>query len=163
MSTQKNNLSGIVFMMRIPYFGSQFMYYDAVFYVLNIRNKNVYIPEIEDMGKFVGDFIRLGEIYSEDPEIQDAVIKYDISSQVKENLTTFKSFYAPTYATTPDETVVLGYKVLGVDVSIDMSDIIDTTDITLSYYYTNPIVAYKKNWVVFEHSEAFREKMLSYD
>lgn len=164
VSTQQENLDGLVFMVRIPFFGSELMYYDAVFYVVNIRSRHLTIVDNHDMGKFTGDFIRLSEVFNENPNINSLTLQYDISSQVKENLTTFQSFEAPNYAKPTDSTTSLGFKIVGATIDVSCpSTLIDETDITLSYYHTNPILSYKKNWVVYEHSDDFRTKLVNYD
>lgn len=161
--TQKNNMDGLLYMVRIPFFGSEWMYYDAVFFILNTCKRNVYIFENHDVAKFVGDYIRLSVLFDETPSIANNTIQYDISSQVKECLTTFQSFEAKNYSKTPDSTYSLGYKILDASTNIIFGDLLTESDVTVSYYYTNPILAFKKNWVVYEHSEAFRTNMLNYD
>lgn len=163
-ATQKNNMEGLVFMVRIPFFGSQLMYYDALFFVLNIRSRHLTIVNNHDVGEFAGGFIRLSEVFNENPSISNLTMQYDISSQVKENLTTFQSFEARNYAKPTDSTTSLGFKIVGARVNLaGPPSLIDTTDITLSYYFTNPILSYKKNWVVYEHSDLFRNKLINYD
>jgi len=134
MTTQQNNLDGLIFMLRIPFFGSQFMYYDILFYVINIKKEIFRQIVVDDAGVFVGDFIRLSALFNEDPYINDVALQYDISSQVKENLLTFKAFEAPDYVKPTDSTEYLAYKIVGLDLNIVFNDIIVADDVTLSYY-----------------------------
>jgi hypothetical protein len=133
-STQKQNLDGLIFMLRIPFFGSQFMYFDTVFYVINTKKEHIRTVLAMDVGTFVGDYIRLSALFNEDPFINDVALQYDISSQVKENLLTFKAFEAPDYVKPNDSTEELAYKIVGLDISTVFTDIITESDITLSYY-----------------------------
>ncbi len=119
-------------MVRIPYFGSKYIVYDLIFYVINIRNDLVRIDYIDDMGTFIGGFIRLAATIKEDPYIQNTVLQYDISSQVKENLTTLQSLEAPDYIRPPDSSYALGYRIVHADTTVLMPDLIGPTDITIS-------------------------------
>lgn len=121
-------------MMRVPFFGSQFMYFDTVFFVINTKREHFYQVFEQDIGNFVGDYIRLSALFNEDPFINDVALQYDISSQVKENLTTFKSFEAPDYVKPNDSTEDLAYKIVGLDMTTIFTDIISESDVTLSYY-----------------------------
>jgi hypothetical protein len=139
------------------------MYYDLLFYVSNIRQQTFTIMNITDMASFSGGFIRLSPSFNENPFLGNVGITYDVSSQVKESLTAYESLSAPDYIQSPDSTNALAFRIVGIDVTSLFPAILDVTDTTISYYYTNPILSYKNNWVIYEHSEAFRSKLLEYN
>jgi len=132
-------------MVRIPFFGSEWMYLDLVFFVLNIKNRTDYIFNSMPLKNFVGDFIHLSQVFKDTPSLQSLILQYDISSQVKENLLTFQTIEAREYGLNPTDTHAVGYKIVGSSLHIDMSNLIHSDDVTISYYHTNPILCYKKN------------------